>query len=294
MKAMNKVDLDYIAFSFMGVHTSELNIIRVSGGDRYEDSVTPSFSDKVLEVPGRDGSYYWESNFKNRTFTFNLAFDSMTEANLRRFRQIFNGKSYGELIMEEHPFKKYLVKLQREPSLSYLTFMSQGQRVFKGEGTVSFVAHSPYAKSVYKFLDQYSEELYPNKNEWAEGSGMKESQGEYDILGTTIKNYNAGDVDADVVFYYEIDKIINKDLRIENGNNGLKILLKSPKHESDKYIKIDSQSHLIEGLDSDKKRTGSLYGDIIQAGDFFKLPLGESITSTNIKPEGMEYDYLYY
>ena len=37
---MNKVDLDYIAFSFMGVHTSELNIIRVSGGDRYEDSVT--------------------------------------------------------------------------------------------------------------------------------------------------------------------------------------------------------------------------------------------------------------
>ena len=40
---------DFTGFSFGGVHSSDLGITRVSGGDRYEEKLHPEVSDRTAE-----------------------------------------------------------------------------------------------------------------------------------------------------------------------------------------------------------------------------------------------------
>jgi hypothetical protein len=39
---------DYIGFTFNGVHSSDLGIMRVSDGSRYNDSLLPTIQDKTV------------------------------------------------------------------------------------------------------------------------------------------------------------------------------------------------------------------------------------------------------
>ena len=45
---------------------------------------------------------------------------------------------------------------------------------------------------------------------------------------------------------------------------------------SDKKIKINTKTNLIEGVDENNKITGSVYNKYIEKGNFFKIPVGES------------------
>jgi hypothetical protein len=90
----------------------------------------------------------------------------------------------GDLVFDEEPYKKYIVKVQSAPQLKYLCFDTeinstitdlykfnetyQG-RVYKGEGTIQFVAYEPFARCPVKYLASY---VNPNKGEWASSSGL--------------------------------------------------------------------------------------------------------------------------
>ena len=91
---------DFLGFSFNGIHSDTLNITRVSDGDRYKDTL-PEIEDKTVEIPGMDGAYFYGSNFKIRTFNIPIAFDSMTEVQLRKFKQMFGCQQMGLLIFDE-------------------------------------------------------------------------------------------------------------------------------------------------------------------------------------------------
>jgi len=52
---------DFLGFTLGDIHSSQLNITRVSSGDRYTDILLPSFKDITAEVPGGDGMYYWNT-----------------------------------------------------------------------------------------------------------------------------------------------------------------------------------------------------------------------------------------
>lgn len=203
---------DFIGFSFNGIHCSELGFWRTSDGQRYNDVVIPNFSDTVAQMPGHDGTLYWESFYSNRTFSVPIAFDEMTEVQYRRFRQVFNGKVYADLIFDEAPYKRYHVKVQSPPQLQTICFMENGERVYKGEGTIVFVAYFPFARQVHKYLNEYDIVDYPNKNEWKVASQMRTSSavdegnwvsGNIDAAPTwNIRVYNAGDVETDIKAYY--------------------------------------------------------------------------------------------
>ena len=92
---------DFIGFSFDGVHSSDLGIIRVSGGDRYEEELIPEITDRTAEIPGRDGNYYFGTDYGPRKFEVNIAFDSLTETQFRRLRQVFSGKKTGDLMYKK-------------------------------------------------------------------------------------------------------------------------------------------------------------------------------------------------
>lgn len=244
---------DFYGFSFNGYHSSELGFIRVSGGDRYEDTVGPNFQDKTVQVPGMDGTYFFESYYTQKPFTINIAFDSMTEKQLRDVRQVFNGKDVGPLVFDENPYKAYIVKLQSPIQLKYICFNEPAEsgsqwihntslnpreshasytaqyspvRVYKGEGTIQLIAYKPYAYSVGKTLEDFSG--YSNLNEWKEASGLPEHedlehpQGPINETDGTVAVKNVGDVPTDFKLYFSADGLEELDNRIylELKNNG--------------------------------------------------------------------------
>lgn len=197
---------DFIGFTFNGVHTSDLNIVRVSDGSRYSENLSPVFQDKTAQMLGSDGTLYWESFDTNKVWPIQVAFDELSEMQYRRLRQVFNGKTMGELIFDELPFKAYTAKVQSSPQFKTICFDTpDGARVYKGEGTINFIAYYPYAKSVHKFLNEFNDEEYDNKAQWAAASGMKPTRASYDGTGTTINLYNAGDLETDWQAFYIIN-----------------------------------------------------------------------------------------
>lgn len=113
---------DFLGFTFGGVHSSDLGITRVSGGDRYEEQLHPEIKDRTAEVPGLNGEYYFGSDFGPRSFDIEIAFDHLTEVQFRRLRRVFGMKRIQTLVFDERPYKKYMAKLESPVELSYVCF----------------------------------------------------------------------------------------------------------------------------------------------------------------------------
>ena len=306
---------DFIGFSFNGYRSEELGIVRVSDGSRYDEDLLPTSQDKTVQVSGGDGFYYFGSDYTQRQFSINIAFDELTEAQFRKLQQVFGTKELGKLIFDERPYKYYMVK-SGNPQLKYICFGKDGDsRIYKGEGTLTFTAYYPFAKSVFKFLEKTQKEgkevyvlqsTYSNIEEWAEASGMK-AQGTLDKVPKnptggvySISVYNAGDLEADFILKFNgaPSNAINIELSQQNvadkkaflnlKNFGLK--------GTDTGFQINTKTNLIEGFNT-KGLTGILYNENIIQGDFFKIPPqkeGLKISVTGATPTEIVYDYIYY
>lgn len=235
---------DFLGFKFAGKHSSTLNIIRVSGGDRFDEQVIPDIKNTTVEVPGMDGEYFFGSTYGPRTFEISIAYDHLTESDFRQLRKIYGRKQIGELIFDERPYKKYLVKIESPIELSYICFDEpkydwkkiqvgteevidtsgdvitqpvyykgiQGndyeykeydgttQRIYKGEGKITFIAYFPFAKSCFKVLDTNERK----ESDWAISSGILKDIDYVDVdkyKNGQIIVYNAGDVSTGFRLY---------------------------------------------------------------------------------------------
>lgn len=318
---------DFIGFSFNGFHSSDLGIIRTSEGSRYKESLLPPFQDQTVQIPGGDGSYYFGTTYANRQFSISIAFDELSEENFRKMRAVFNGEEIGKLIFDEAPYKYYMVKMASPPQLNYICFGRTGEpRVYKGEGTLSFVAFYPFAKSIHLSLAKSSEidgeghTVYTyyedfdveNREEWAGASRLP--IGPVNTSGKNIAIENAGDKPMPWVATYlindagqsskiELTKVScgGASLEFDNG-----IILEN----GDSGIQIDTKKNLIRGITRDRtiqhptfRSTSNVYNKYITKGDFFEIPLGASsfVSDFSNEPEGKEficskldYEYIYY
>ena len=295
---------DFCGFRWRGEHSSDHGIVRVSDGSRYNDTILPAFQDTTQKMPGSDGTLYWESFYTNKTFSINIAFDHLTEDDYRKLRQWLNGKDRGELVFDEAPYKAYTVKIKDPPQLKTICFMEDGQRIYKGEGTISFVAYYPFARGRYKFETDIKDII--NVEEWIGASGLKgATKNNYNSFSEegSCNLYNAGDLPTDFKLIVNIE---NKPTNITLKNNENQIIgslnFSLAKQGDDTYVRFNSATQLIEGLiqsaDGEFELTGNLYNKYITDGDWFKIPIGESIiniaeTSHSDKPT-IDYDYLYY
>lgn len=339
---------DFTGFTFNGVHSSELGIVRVSDGDRYTEQLQPEFEDKTAEIPGLDGSYYFGSNYRGRNIQVSIVYDNLTEVQFRKISRLFGTKQIGELIFDETPYKKYLVKIESPIELTYVCFdepaytwqkipignnkyqkgvtgkdyeykqyTGLNQRIYKGEGTISFIAYYSFAKSVFKVLPSSTD--YPNVNDWAISSGILSSSQYASIDKCTVSNnigtikiYNAGDVDTGFRLYVPISATANRTLTIAytavagQGVAKAMEIVGLTKKGSDIGILIDTNTCLIQGVASSPTvgnytTSGNIYNECINAGHFFKLipnatsaesslTLTGNLVNTNIK---IFYDYLY-
>lgn len=322
---------DFTGFSFDGIHCSTLNLVRVANGDRYDEELFPEIEDKTNEIVGGDGENYYESSYRTKTFSLSVAFDSVTETQFRMIRKIFGTKKICELIFDERPYKVYSVKLAKPIELNYICFdeerieweehteedgyipgsidhkihTGEKQRIYKGEGTIEFVAYYPFARQLYKVLDLYEDSekfitTYDNVDEWADSSRLltQDTFNRYNIdktIKTTtsgqynleIPVYNPGDLN--VGFYLYIP-FINNTIKPNTGDyivvygdeNGL-ILDTINKKGEDTGIIINTVNHLIEGVRYDPlveridfrnktwEITHNIYNEHIKKGDFPKI-----------------------
>lgn len=293
---------DFIGFSFNEHRSESLGIVRVSDGSRYNEDLVPTTQDKTVQVPGGDGFYYFGSDYTQRQFSINIAFDELTEKQFRELQQVFGTKELGKLIFDERPYKYYMVKSSK-PQLKYICFGKDGERIYKGEGTLTFTAYYPFAKSVFKFLNEYGNK---NKDEWKEASGMKAEKGTYDIVSNngSISVYNAGDLETDFILKFSLpaDNTPIGDIKITLSKENVgKVeafldLNGFSKKDADTGFQINTKTNLIEGFNAEGL-TGTLYNENITQGDFFKIPSREEgyrISVTGATPIEIVYDYIYY
>lgn len=157
------LDMDFIGFSFNGRHSSEFNVYLVSNGSRYQDSLVPSPIDYTEQIPGRAGALYFGSDTDTRTFPVSIAYDNLSERQVRQLRQWLSPQATGDLVFDERPYKTYSAKISDAPSLEFICFDNDdGGRVYKGEGTINFISYYPYArvsgekKELKYYLTQFS------------------------------------------------------------------------------------------------------------------------------------------
>lgn len=280
---------DFIGFTFNGVHSSTLGITRVSNGSRYVEDLLPSYQDKVVEAPGTDETFYFGSYYKQKIININFAFDNLNESQIRIIKQLFGDKELHELWFDETPYKAYNVKVTGNPQLKYICFNIkeenyQPKRIYRGEGTVNFIAYYPFAHSRYNYIDDF-EQSYGNLNEWVVASKLKIRSNLGKILPINrskrkILLWNAGDIAAD----FKLNIGFGASLKISSGsiqiNDKILKLSSISKLGADDGIEINSRLNLIQGyqLDENGKKilTSNIYNQYITEGDFFKIPLEDS------------------
>lgn len=204
---MSAIKGDFIGFEYDGIHSSDLEIVRVSDGSRYSENLFPTIQDKTTQIPGADGTYFFGSYFTQKQISFSFAYNNLSEEGIRKIKSLFGDKKIHNLIFDETPYKIYKVKTTGSPNLKYICFSNPEEavaqdlhtkqdlygidaakpfgRIYKGEGQASFITYLPFAVSRYKYLDQYTpqtipqwestDSVYYNLPEWQEASRMVNS-----------------------------------------------------------------------------------------------------------------------
>lgn len=260
---------DFLGFTLGDIHSSQLNITRVSSSDRYTDMLLPNFKDVTAEVPGGDGMYYWDTFYNQRPFTLDFAYDDLRDEDLRALRQTFGFKGIKPLIFDEFPYKKYMVKCSAAPTFKYICFDHMEMRLYKGEGQANLIAYYPYALATFSPFIMNSNEALIN---------------------------NVGDLPAEIKVYYSLDSTPTEIKIIDLKGNQVGLLTFNPieKQGNDAFILINSKTHLIEGLDESKNKTGNLYNKFVDTGDFFDAPVGRTRFISDATFNKIEYTPLYY
>lgn len=171
---------DYMGFTYNGIHSSALGIVRVSDGSRFVEDLLPAMQDKTVPVPGGDGTYYFGSYYTQKIFKVSFAFDSLTEEQLQNLKRHFSDKKIHDLIFDETPYKVYSAKVTGIATLKYIPF-AEGvtNRIYKGEGNIQFTCFEPFARCRYKTLEECQENS--NWEEWILASRIAylDENGEY-------------------------------------------------------------------------------------------------------------------
>ena len=228
---------DFIGFTLGNIHSSELGLMRVSDGSRYNQDLLPPLQDKKAQVAGRDGEIYFGSQYLTKPIKFPVAFDNMNEESFFKLRRLLSIKTPQYLWFDETPYKRWLVKSASAQNFKWICFdeshNGREKRIYKGEGTLEFNCFNSYATSIINYLDDAKEIIngevqfkkgFENFEEWKDGSGLRNKSDKVSYGNTTLsfqygefcsnifKNkkgmfiYNAGDIPIKPSIVLKIDK----------------------------------------------------------------------------------------
>lgn len=312
----------FVGLTYDGVHSSELGLYRVSDGSRYNEDLLPSFSDKTTERTGADGMYFFGSNYQQKNWTIEFAFDHITKEQLLKIKKLFGagakkpkqlifdedreynsigiedtielihnhnlGEISEEITTEEPAMQRYyLAKVAQPPQLKTLCFDELDNEgnivdIYKGELTVEFTSYTPFAYAPITELDGASGEI-SYKNL---GNVRVSPQFYFETNikeGLSFKLYSLEEANTVAGIYP--NALIAKNITLADNENG---------------IIVDCEVGIIYGAINGVKTT-NIYNSYITSGHFFDLPLsvgGDSdiitIECTNLTCNKMIFQEKYY
>lgn len=227
-----------LQIAFDNMTDYQMSLLRTTLNTKQMGNLT--FNEKVYYMPTSDQTY---SNSK-QYYTLN-----------NHNYYYFNGNSFaqGTTYYEAYPIH-WLAKVQSPPQLKYICFDEDGTRVYKGEGTITFISYYPF--------------------------GMSELQTKSNI--SSISVVNIGDMPMDWYVIIANSNTSNLgELKIEvNGVAINKLIFNGfTVKTGDTHIMVNSKTNLVEGLkfaNNVYTQTGNVYNNYISQGDFFKIPVGTS------------------
>lgn len=308
-------NFDFIGFTYNGKHSyTDFKIYRTSDGSRYNDNLIPTMTDKTADVPGGEGQYFFNTRHKTKQFTISIAFEKLDEVKYRGMRAWLDGKGIHDLIFDELPYKVYSAKVTGTPQLKTVCFDDEnGQRVYKGEGTIQFTCYYPYAHTPTiekqgfdgRSLDNYTNE---NKSQWSEASKLAEihstGMNKGDLPTTFIFN-KIGDIGMDEIFAVGDCKITIKEECSNlqwDSKTGLVIAEVDTVRRPIKYIGKSYGTIPVDGLSTDK-----IYNVFKEDNSYYKINADGMRVECDINgnangeilgpyalPFTIEYSYWYY
>jgi len=306
---------DFLGFTYNGIHSSELGIVRVNTGDRGEKTLSPNIKDSTVEIPGSDGIYFLSTQYQQNQFSINFAFDSVSEEDIRSMRLLFADKQIHDLIFDEEPYKAYSAKVASPVKISYICFDSADgtSRIYKGEGSVLLTAFYPFARAPYQTWTEYVVSTVEGRHydvngvcieEWVDASGLAESLSGYNIFsGNTATLYNPGELVSPLSMVINVvtSDVVQISYQLSGDTKG-KMVIDTSSLTVDGYYRLNSKLRLIEGgtyVGGVFTPNGVIHNDAIVAGDFFKIePATDGqqllLSATGIiNVTNIQYDYLY-
>ena len=300
---------DFIGFTFNGRHSSDMNVIRVSGGNRYEVTLHSQLKHTTVDISGSDGEVVTSTKRQKKTLpAINIAYDNLSESDMRAIKEWLSPKTACPLVYDEEPYKTWYVTISGTPNLKFICFDKdndpKGERVYKGEGTIQFEAAYPYAICEKKYLSDYADWTDVNLHQWAGASGLQAAPGTYDIFnGNTAPILNCGSRETDMKMVVTGDGVVKFtrddgaffyiDFEKLNGNS-----------MSSTHFMIDSELKLLIGGTHNGTEfipNGKIYNFAIIAGEIFNIKKDtQSITYTGSvffhKLNGVDvsYNFIYY
>lgn len=112
----------FVDFKYGDHYASDFHICRTIDGSRFNLNLIPSLTDKTTELSGADGTIFLNTFYKQRQFTINFAYDSLTDKDLCNLRAWLNTKEVHPLIFDEWPDRQYYSKVTGTPQLKYIPF----------------------------------------------------------------------------------------------------------------------------------------------------------------------------
>lgn len=270
----------------------DLGLTRVSSSNRYNENLNPPMTEKTVKKPGEDGQYYFSTDLGATNHSINVAFDNLSEEQLRQLKQIQSSKSFWRLTYDNVPYKYYNVKPTGTSKLSYVPFLEDGKRKYKGEGTLEFIC---YEGCAHCWVDSKSEfytddamttpkKRFENIEEWKDSCGLFEEtkkgfiEIQKNFTKTKIENRLVYEADTGTIsnfFEDGVEKVIRiKQIKdsLSEKIKGLKMILSFV--QGDSVIKTIEKDWVPDEITFDfsqEKVMGIYEGDIIQKEFFEKF-----------------------
>lgn len=296
----SKDDYDFIGFSFNGIFSinNQFKIYRVSDGSRYTNKLGASNTEKTAENTGGDGTYYFGTLNRSKSFQINFVFDDLTDSGLRALKDWLCTDQLTDLWFYEEPYKVYTAKPVGEPNIKFIAFdavddQNRPIRLYKGEGSVEFVAYWPYAhtpdyvKKKDGVYQSYSGKMISSYNEFKNCEQWKGSSN----IGA---NYDLGDNRGQLPAYFQV---VSGSSQTIPGNSYFKIgdieiTLQLASTVDIRDFIWDSKTGIISGFTTQGQTERELIP--YEGNPCGTIPVVGSSPVTVIKPAITELNYYYW
>ena len=148
---------EFIDIKFGDKWASDFNLVVVSSGDRYSPPVYGNVNSNTSTVMGKRGVYKWKTQYNEKIFSVNMAFDNLNSKDINQIKKWLNPSKIQKLFFSDEPYKFYYASVNAEPSFSFLPFFEKRtsstktitDAIYKGELNLEFVAIDNYGYSEY-------------------------------------------------------------------------------------------------------------------------------------------------